>query len=397
MTGTHFEASWDQARELVHNVARIQPSVEVVVANAHGFVLAQDIHALADMPPFAASRIDGWAVSGPGPWRNVGDARAGHESSVTLAHGECIHIATGAVMPPGATACLKDEESALVGDLVSAAEGALGILEADGSLPNMHDVRPVGYEARNGELLIAAHTTLSPALVGLTAGAGHDTLRVFTKPTVDVIIFGDELLDDGPSRDGKVRDSLGPQLSGWISFLGADLNSVNRAEDTLDAHVSAINRSTADIIVTTGGTAAGPVDHLHRAINECGGDLLVDAVLVRPGYHQLFAQLTSQVLIGLPGNPQSAVIGLLSLGAAHIAGMYGQPIPELPTRTVSRAIRAPRHEIKFTLCKESAEHVTPVEHVDSSMLRGFAQADGYAIVPAGGVIEGAIVRWLALP
>jgi len=397
MTSTHFEASWDQARDLVHDVALAQPTIAVPVANAHGFALAQDLHALADMPPFAASRIDGWAVSGPGPWRNVGDARAGHESSRSLTHGECIHIATGAVMPSGASACLKDEESSLVGDLVSAIECALGILDAHHALPEMHDVRPVGYEARNGELLISAHTNMSPALIGLAAGAGHDTLTVFRKPTVDVIIFGDELLDDGPSRDGKVRDSLGPQLSGWVTFLGAELKSVSRAEDTLAAHVLAIQNSTADIIVTTGGTAAGPVDHLHRAISDCGGELIVDAVLVRPGYHQLFAKLKSQVLIGLPGNPQSAVIGLLSLGSAHIAGMFGQPVPELPLRTISRAVRAPDHEIKFTLCKDTGEHVTPVEHVDSSMLRGFVQADGYAIVPAGGVTEGTPVRWLVLP
>jgi molybdopterin molybdotransferase len=166
-----FEVSWQQARELAHNAATISEVIQVQLPQAGGMVLAQDIHALGDMPPFAASRIDGWAVSGPGPWQRVGDALAGHEFVTKLNSGECVHTATGAVMPEGATAALKDEESRLEDAYVYAIEGAAGLLDQDGALPYFHDVRPSGYEAKLGELLIPSGTKLTPAIIGVAAGA----------------------------------------------------------------------------------------------------------------------------------------------------------------------------------------------------------------------------------
>ncbi len=393
-----FEAEWNQARECVLNAARLATRSDVALPQAHGRVLAQDITALADMPPFHASRIDGWAVAGPGPWTVVGDSRAGMISVIELNSGECLHIATGAALPTGTTACLKDEESACSDDnIVTAVLGAAGLLNSEGALPDGHDIRPAGYEARAGEILISRGTRLTPALVGVIAGAGHNTVTVFDQVTVDIVIFGDELLDEGPSRDGKVRDSLGPQLPLWLDTLGARTLNVTRVEDTLEAHVAAIAASRADLIITTGGTAAGPVDHLHQAIVECDGELLIDAVLVRPGYHQLFASLPQRHLIGLPGNPQSAVIGLLSLADTFIRGCYGQGLRPLAQRTITQAAKAPQRELKFVLCRETVAGVEPVEHVDSSMLRGFVEADGYALVPAGGVAAGTHVQWLPLP
>ena len=392
-----FEAQWQEARDVALQSAPIRPTHDISLHDACGRVLANDIAALADLPPFHASRIDGWAVSGPGPWLIVGDSRAGMISSAPLHAGECIHIATGAALPTGTTACLKDEESIHDDERVSATFGAADLLDDNGALPSGHDIRPAGYEARIGEVLITRGTRLTPALIGVIAGAGHDTVSVCEQVTVDILIFGDELLDDGPSRDGKVRDSLGPQLPHWINTLGARVLNVTRVQDTLEAHVTAISQSRADLIITTGGTAAGPVDHLHQAIIDCDGELLIDAVLVRPGYHQLFAALPQRHLIGLPGNPQSAVIGLLSLADAFMRGSYGQPLPQLSERIIASATKAPAREVKFVLCRQTSTGVEPVEHVDSSMLRGFVQADGYAIVPAGGVSAGAPVAWLPLP
>lgn len=206
-----------------------------------------------------------------------------------------------------------------------------------------------------------------------------------------------KLLTDGPSRDGKVRDSLGPQLPHWIEYLGAELVAVSHVADTLEDHLAAINKSEADIIITTGGTAAGPVDHLHNAIVAAGGEFLIDAVLVRPGYHQLMAQLGNQFLIGLPGNPQSAVIGLLSLVVPLIAGMNGQPLPILESRILTSDQNGPARESRFVLASQSAGEVTPLKYLDSSMLRGFVGADGYAILPPGGAKSGEQVEWLNLP
>ena len=392
-----FEVSWQQARELAHNAATISEVIQAPLPQAGGMVLAQDVHALGDMPPFAASRIDGWAVSGPGPWQRVGDALAGHEFVTKLNSGECVHTATGAVMPEGATAALKDEESRLEDAYVYAIEGAAGLLDQEGSLPYFHDVRPSGYEAKLGEVLIPSGTKLTPAIIGVAAGAGHDVLPVFKKIVVDVLIFGDELLLAGPSRDGKVRDSLGPQLPLWIDELGAQLNAVTHVADTLADHVAAISNSSADLIITTGGTASGPVDHLHNAIVDVGGEFLIDAVLVRPGYHQLMARIGKQILIGLPGNPQSAVIGLLTLAVPLISGANANPLAKLELRTIASDMNGPHREARLVLCTQEAGVIKPIEYLDSSMLRGFVSATGYAVLPPGGAKSGEQIQWITLP
>ena len=396
-TNPAFEVSWQQARELAHNAATQSQVIQVPLSQAGGMVLANDICALGDMPPFAASRIDGWAVSGPGPWQRVGDALAGHEFVTKLNSGECVHTATGAVMPEGATASLKDEESRLEAAYVYAIEGAAGLLDQEGALPYFHDVRPSGYEAKLGEVLIPSGTKLTPAIIGVAAGAGHDVLPVFKKIIVDVLIFGDELLLTGPSRDGKVRDSLGPQLPLWIDELGAQLNLVTHVADTLVDHIAAISKSNADLIITTGGTASGPVDHLHNAIVDVGGDFIIDAVLVRPGYHQLMARIGKQILIGLPGNPQSAVIGLLTLAVPLISGANGKPLPNLELRTISSDMNGPHREARLVLCTQEAGAIKPIEYLDSSMLRGFVSATGYAVLPPGGAKSGEQIQWMTLP
>jgi len=395
--GPEFEVTWEQARILAHQSATPTNSVTLQLQQSADHVLSQDVLALGDMPPFAASRIDGWAVSGPGPWKRVGDALAGHEFVEKLATGECVHIATGAVMPTGATAALKDEESQVDGDKVVAINGAAGLLDATGALPYFHDVRPSGYEANSGDVLIPKGTKLTPAIIGVAAAGGHDKLEVFRKLVVDVFVFGDELLSSGPSRDGKVRDSLGPQLPLWIDYIGAELNQVKLVADTLEDHFAAISNSKADLIITTGGTAAGPVDHLHNAIVDAGGRFVIDAVLVRPGYHQLMAKIGNQFLIGLPGNPQSAVIGLLSLAVPFISGANGQDLPALETCQISTDLKGPAREVRLALCSLVSNIATPLEHLDSSMLRGFVKADGYAVLPAGGAEAGQIVPWLDLP
>lgn len=396
-TGPEFEVTWEQARQLAHQSATTKSALTLPLQQSAGHVLAQDVLALGDMPPFAASRIDGWAVSGPGPWTRIGDALAGHEFIEKLSAGECVHIATGAVMPNGATAALKDEESHVDGEKVVAIEGAAGLLDESGALPYFHDVRPSGYEAKTGEVLIPKGTKLTPAIIGVAAAGGHDELVVFRKLVVDVFVFGDELLSSGPSRDGKVRDSLGPQLPLWIDYIGAELNQIRLVADTLEDHFAAISTSKADLIVTTGGTAAGPVDHLHNAIVDAGGSFIIDAVLVRPGYHQLMAKIGDRHLIGLPGNPQSAVIGLLSLAVPFIAGANGQRLPALDTCQISMALKGPAREVRLALCSLESNIATPLEYLDSSMLRGFVKADGYAVLPAGGADAGQIVPWLNLP
>ncbi len=394
MSETVFEAELSVAMHLAHNVALATNQIEVSVPDAAGYVLAADIVAKSDLPPFAASRVDGYAVNGLPPWQKIGSNLAGSTIDVSLASGQAMYVATGAAIPNGTTAMIKQEDCDVHGDLIK----TLNSIE-DSQILTLANVRPVGYEAKTGEVLVTKGTKLTPALLGLIAASGYDNILVQQKPRVDVLIFGDELITSGPSGSGKVRDSIGPQFKAWLNFFGSELNQIRYVADNLEDHVDAISESTADLVITTGGTASGPADHLHQAITKCGGKLLIDAVLVRPGYHQLIAKLPEKVLIGLPGNPQSAVVGIYTLVMPYLLGATGQMFPEISSKVLAQDVHAPKNENRLALCRIDKENqnVLPVEHVDSSMLRGFASANGFAIIKLGGQKAGERVDWLALP
>ena len=321
------EPRWDEARAALATAVRPLAPVRHVLAVCDGLVLAEDLVALSDLPSFDTSAMDGWAVAGHGPWTVVGQSLAGRPVPGPLTPGQAVVIATGGVVPPGAGAVIRSEDGEVQ---VRAGAEVLSAPTPDGS---MH-VRPAGEECAAGEVVARAGTVLNPALIGLAAAAGHDDLLVVPAPQVALVLFGDELATTGVPAQGLVRDSLGPQVPAWVARMGADVVLIERCEDTLAAHVEAIGRaaSAADVVLTTGGTAAGPVDHLHAAIAQCGGEVVIDSVAVRPGHPMLAATLDRgrAWLVGLPGNPQSAIVTLMSLGAPILAGLAGRPaLPEL--------------------------------------------------------------------
>jgi molybdopterin molybdotransferase len=380
---TLTEPSWDEARAAAHAAAVALPVESVPLVDAVGRVLARPVRALTPLPPFDSSAMDGYAVAGPGPWRLLGEVLAGHPWPGTLADGTCVRIATGAAVPAGATAVLRWEDAKV---------DPAGVVH--GSADPGRDIRPAGEEVAQGAELLPAGTLLGPAHVGLAAAAGADSLVVARRPRASVLVFGDELLHEGPARDGRVRDSLGPQLPGWLAQFGVETVAVRHVPDTLDAHVRAVEQADGDLVVTTGGTAAGPVDHLHHTLERVGATLVVDSVAVRPGHPMLLARWPARWLIGLPGNPQSAVVALLSLGSPLVAGLAGQPLPPLGTRVLAVDVGAPATETRLVLSRSDGGTVRPVTHLGSGMLRGLAVADGFAVVPPGGQPAGATVRWL---
>jgi molybdopterin molybdotransferase len=304
-------------------------------------------------------------------------------------------IATGGVVPAGAGAVIRSEDGRVE------VRGSAEVLSAPTPDEPTH-VRPAGEECAAGEVLATAGTVLTPALIGLAAASGHDELVVVPSPRVALVLFGDELATAGIPARGLVRDSLGPQVPAWVARMGVDVVLVERCEDTLVAHVEAICRASAfaEVVLTTGGTAAGPVDHLHAAIEMCDGEVVVDSVAVRPGHPMLVATLDRgrAWLVGLPGNPQSAIVTLMSLGAPVLAGLAGrEPLPELAEVTSAEAVGAPANEDRLVLGRLVDGQFVPGSHLGSGMLRGPAAATGFGVLPPGGVVAGGIVRWLPLP
>lgn len=393
------EPRWDDARAALVAAVVPLPVVRRSLADCDGLVLAEDVVARTALPSFDTSAMDGWAVSGPGPWTIVGESLAGRPVPQPLRAGQAVVIATGGMVPPGADAVVRSED----GEVVERGGGP--VVVASG-VPDPAHVRPAGQECSAGEVLAAAGTALGPALLGLAAAAGHDDLLVVPRPRAALVLFGDELATSGIPAPGFVRDSLGPQVPAWLARMGVEVVGVEQCADTLAAHVEAISRAarSADIVLTTGGTAAGPVDHLHAAIEACDGEVLVDSVAVRPGHPMLAGRVRSDDgsrttwLVGLPGNPQSAIVTLVSLGSPIVARLSGRPgLPALIEVTCGEAIGAPAHEDRLVLGSLVEGVFHPGTHLGSGMLRGLAGATGFAVLPPGGVPAGAQVRWLPLP
>ncbi|WUC94640.1 molybdopterin molybdotransferase MoeA [Streptomyces sp. NBC_00525] len=397
--------SWRAARDIARRAGRRGGvgGERVQLDEALGRLLGEPLAALTDLPSFDTSAMDGWAVAGPGPWRirDDGGILAGHGAPAPLPDGEAVRIATGARIPAEVTAVIRSEHAH--------ADEAKGLLYAQRTVVQGQDIRPRGQECRAGEHLLPAGTIVTPAVLGLAAAAGYDELSVRARPRVEVLVLGDELLTAGLPQDGLIRDALGPMIGPWVRALGAEVAPPRRLGDDAEALWKALTGSDADLIITTGGTAAGPVDHVHRVLARIGAELLVDGVAVRPGHPMLLARLDAagRHLVGLPGNPLAAVSGLLTLAGPLLVGLGGRT-PDEPYRTPVRDdVQGHPHDTRlvpvvYRAGTQSgtgggAECVVPLRYNGPAMLRGIAAADGLAVVEPGGVRSGTEVEILDLP
>jgi len=352
-----IEGSWDDARGIAQSTFKQLKSESLSVAQCVNRTLAVDAKSLVDLPTYATSAMDGYAVSGPGPWKIVGEVKAGLPMKGVLESGAAVGIATGAVIPEGTFGIIRWESA-----------------KVDG-------------------------TELNPAMIGLIAAAGFDEIDVVTQPRVALVLLGDEIQLSGIPRDGLVRDALGPQLPGWLRAMGAQIISTQYISDQFDLVVAALKDAcaSADIVITTGGTAQGPRDYLHGALDAIGADILVDTVKVRPGHPMLLARKGDVAILGLPGNPQSAIVALASLGQPVIGSQLGQTHKKLAKVITASELSAPQDFTRLIIGNliDGQFHVAP--YLGSAMLRGLAHSDGFAIVTKALTGAGEQVRWLDLP
>ncbi|MFF0473389.1 molybdopterin molybdotransferase MoeA [Streptomyces sp. NPDC004284] len=391
---TAISTAWEHARSLARDSAG--PPLPVVgrdLDEALGHALAAPLRALTDLPAFDTSAMDGWAVAGPGPWRlREGGVLAGEEPE-PLGPGTAVRIATGAPVPAGASAVLRREHGESTGPLLDLSEGEL----APG-----RDIRPRGQECRAGDVLLPAGTTVTARVLGLAAAAGYDRLAVHRRPRVELLVLGDELLESGVPRHGRVRDALGPLLTPWLRGCGAEVVARRRIPDAPAPLRAAVRDSTADLVLTTGSTAAGPVDFLHTALAETGARLLVDSVAVRPGHPMLLAALPPaadgrpRLLAGLPGNPLAAVAGAVTLAVPLLRRLGGHADAEPPRTVCAAALPGHPRDTRLLPVRRTDRGAEPLPFDGPAMLRGLACADGLAAVPPGGLAAGAAVELLSL-
>ena len=380
------EAHWEQARSEAYGSWKKLPVEKISIGACLGRTLAKDALALVELPTYPTSAMDGYAVAGKGPWKIVGEVKAGAPMKDALKDKTAVKIATGSVIPENTFGVIRWEVATVDGD------------ELSGEVKQGQDIRPEGLESKQGDVLAAAGTILNPGLIGLLAAAGHDLLEVVRAPKATIILLGDEIVLDGLPHDGLVRDALGPQLPGWLQRLGVEVIETQYISDELNLVVDAIAKAAknSDIIFTTGGTADGPRDHVHAAIAELMGELIIDRVKVRPGHPMLLAHINKVPLVGLPGNPQSAIVALLTLGQPVIDSLMGRKEAELNQIVTGDDIDVPEGFTRLVLGNVVDGWFEMGEYLGSAMLRGLAHSTGFGVADKS-MEEGEIIAWLPLP
>jgi molybdopterin molybdotransferase len=269
-----------------------------------------------------------------------------------------------------------------------------------GEVSSGRHIRPTGEEASSGDVLIPAGTLLNPAHIALAAVAGHDELHVQRKPLVAVVLTGSEVVTSGDPAPGQVRDTFGPQLGAVITLLGGVPAGQRRIGDSYDEWQDALAGagSTADVIITTGGTGKSGTDHFRAVVDTLGGRLLLDGIAMRPGHPAVLAELPDgRFIIGLPGNPLAAMIALVTIGEPLLAALGDRQAPETGHMTSGADFDPDPGRTRLVPCTFVHGLAVPASHTGPGMMRGLAWAEGVMAIPPEGVDAGHAVQVMPLP
>jgi molybdopterin molybdotransferase len=395
------ETSLEQALELVLDAAAPLPAEPVELAEALGRALASDVTAERPLPPFDSSAMDGFAVravdlaaagddSGrggpvaPTRLRVVGESRAGHPARLALREGEAVAISTGAMLPAGADAVVRVERTRREPDA-----GTVEVLEA---VARGADVRRSGEDVAAGAVALRRGERIGPAQLGLLAALGRAEPLCAQRPRMALLTTGDELRDPGEDagRPGSVVDANGWTLAALARAEGARVLRRERVGDDREATRAAIVAAAADadLLVLCGGVSVGAHDHVRPCLAELGARESFWGLALKPGHPTWHGTLGERrvPVLGLPGNPVSAMVVFLLLGAPALRAMQGRPIRERPTARLDGGWRKPpgrAHAVRCTLsAREDGWHARPTGPQGSHVLSSMAAADALAVVPA---------------
>ena len=385
-------------RRILDRVTPLGPEV-VPLAAAAGRVVFEDAMAVVDLPPFASSAMDGFALRSadtPGRLPVVARIAAGVPAPRALEAGEAMAIATGGVVPAGADSVVPLEY----------------VVENDNDveIPNVvvhgDNVRPRGGDVAAGDVVVPSGARLRAAQIGALAAAGLDHVVVSRRPRISVLATGTELRRPGePLEPGEVYEANGVLLSTAFATAGAEVELLPVVADDEASHREALERGlAADVLVTSGGVSVGPHDLVRRILGELGVEEVFWGIAVKPGKPLAFGVRGSTIVFGLPGNPVSSLVGaevfvrpaLLALQGATVPG------PVFFEGRLAASVRRNAHRDEFlrarSVLSETGVLLDPVTGQESHMIARAAAADALVLAPRGDgeLAAGESVRYLPL-
>ena len=396
-----------EARRLVLERVSPLPTEPVALDDALGRALAEDVIAAEAVPGFDNSAMDGYAVRAAdvggasadhaASLRLAGESRAGHPAGRVLVEGEAFAISTGAMVPEGADAVVRVEDT----------DRADGRVEVRSAVPEGANIRRAGEDIEAGARVLGPGRLIGPAELGVISSAALPRVECAVEPRVRVLATGDELIAPGePMRPGGVRNSNAHSVPALARAAGAELAGIGHAGDDRDATREAVERALdADLTAICGGVSVGEHDHVRPCLEELGAEQVFWGVALRPGKPTWFGISPGGGLVfGLPGNPVSAMVTFILFARPALLAMQGldheaqrasavleSDYPKKPGRAhaVRCRLRAGADGLvaRTTGAQES--------HVLTSML----DADALALIPADseGVAAGERVELELLP
>ncbi|MSQ06360.1 MAG: molybdopterin molybdenumtransferase MoeA [Dehalococcoidia bacterium] len=368
-----------------------------------GQVLAEDVHSPLDLPSLANSGMDGYAVQEadirgataerPRDLNVIGVVAAGYVSSQTVAPGVAIRIMTGAPIPAGADTVVPFEET---DEVQRRAQGLpLDRIGIRAGLRRGSNLRPAGEDVRRGQLVLEAGTVIRPAEVGVLASLGLSTARVIRRPVVSILSTGDELAPAGaPLNPGKIYDANSASVAAAVAAAGGQPRLLGIAQDNLEDLNRRLDHSAgSDLIITSAGVSKGDYDIVKEVLSR-RGDVNFWSVRMRPAKPLAFGMLRGPnggpgtPLLGLPGNPVSALVAFEMFARPAILTMLGRR--RLARPTVSGVLAGPIHNADGRRVyarvvvdrRQGTYFATPTGPQGSNILTSMSLANGLAVCPA---------------
>lgn len=395
--------SVETARDIVLAALRPTAGETVSLDRAMGRILAQDLAARVSHPPVAVSAMDGYAARAadlavcPAQLTIIGQSAAGAPFAGTVGPGEAVRIFTGAALPAGADCVVMQENTQRDGAMVTMREGV-----AAGKF-----VRAPGLDFSTGDVLLRAGSVLGGRAVGLAAAMNIPSLAVRRRPRIAILSTGDEIVMPGePMAPAQIVGSNGPGLAAFVTALGGEPVHLGIARDTrasLDAMIAAA--AGCDLLVTTGGASVGDYDLVQDALAASGLKLGFYTIAMRPGKPMMFGDLGGIPVLGLPGNPVSAMVGAVVFLEPAIRALVGLATATIPL-TASLGRDLPANDARQDYLRASLERTdtgtviaTPFTQQDSAVLSGLVRADALAIRPphAPAAAKGDPIQVIVLP
>jgi molybdenum cofactor synthesis domain-containing protein len=397
-----------EAIQIVREETLQLPAEQVAIQDSLGRVLAQDIVADSDLPPFDRSQMDGYAVqaadtaNAPVRLRIVGESAAGKGWHQTLEQGQAVRIMTGAPVPLGADSVQQVELTHELkdGSVVELLQG----VELGRSIVRR------GSEIEAGETVLRPGIRISAAMIAVLASFGYSEVTVGRRPRVGVMATGTELVsvDQTPAQD-QIRDSNNYSIEAYARLAGVIVERMPLAGDNTNELKKQIKRAakTCDVVVTSGGVSMGRYDFTKTALKELDAEIFFERVALRPGKPTVFARLPNKTLVfGLPGNPVSVSVTFNLFARTALLAMQGitEPAPLMETAVLAKGVKGSVDRESYlpaqlTTNDDGQLIAFPLKWGGSSDFIAFARATALIVIPAGTrfLDTDAIVKTVRLP